>query len=60
MGMHFSVVGTTTPTLGGAGGARIVLQTELFPSLLSFERAFSGALDSLVLENFSDPHFGLV
>ena len=37
---------------GGAGGARIALHTEFFPSLLSSEGAFSGISDSLV-ENFS-------
>ena len=31
-----------------AGGARIALSTEIFPSLLSSERAFSGIVDSLV------------
>ena len=38
----------------GAGGARIVLHTELFPSLLSAEEAFSGIVDSLVQDNFSE------
>ena len=33
---------------GGAGGARIALHTEFFPSLLSSEGAFSGISDSLV------------
>ena len=37
----------------GAGVARIALHTELFPSLLSPEEAFSGIVDSLVQENFS-------
>ena len=37
----------------GAGGARIVLNAELFPPLLSSEGAFSGIVDSLVQENFS-------
>ena len=37
------------PKTWGAGEARVPLHTELFPSLLSFERAFSGILDSLVL-----------
>ena len=32
----------------GAGGARIALHTELFPSLLSAEEAFSSIVDSLV------------
>ena len=38
---------------GGAGGARIALYTELFPSLISAEEAFFGIVDSLVQENFS-------
>ena len=55
------------PTLGGqhgqlpplpssleAGGARVALHTEFFPSLLSSEGAFSGIADSLVQENFSE------
>ena len=43
-----------TPTLGGGeGGARIILHTELFPSLLSAKEAFFGIVDSLVQENFS-------
>ena len=37
----------------GAGGVRIALRTEFFPSVLSSEGAFSGIVDSLVLENFS-------
>ena len=37
----------------GAGGARIALHTELFPSLLSAEEAFSGFVDDLVQETFS-------
>ena len=57
---------TGTPTLGGssgscplcphpweAGGARVALHTEFFPSLLSSEGVFSGIADSLVQENFS-------
>ena len=47
--------GAATPAAlihGGAGGARIALYTEFFPSLLSSEGAFSGISDSLV-ENFS-------
>ena len=42
-----------TPTLGGAGGARIALHTEFFPSLLSSEGAFPGIADDLVPEYFS-------
>ena len=42
-----------TLTLGGAGGAGIVLHTEIFLSLLSSEGASPGILDSLVQENFS-------
>ena len=38
---------------GGAGGARISLRTELFPSLLSFEGALSCAVDSFVQKHFS-------
>ena len=38
--------------LEGAGGARIALHVNLFPSLLSCECSFSGAVDSLVQENF--------
>ena len=38
---------------GEAGGARIALHTELFPSLLSSKQAFPGISDSLVQENFS-------
>ena len=34
-------------------GARIVLRTEFFPSLLSSEGTFSGIVDSFVKENFS-------
>ena len=41
------------PHSWGAGGARVALRTELFPSLLSAEEAFSGIVDSLVQENFS-------
>ena len=37
---------------GGAGGARIALPIELFPSLLPSEVAFSGIADSLAKENF--------
>ena len=49
----------------GAGGASIALHTELFPSLLSDEEAFSGIVDNLVQENFSgcnppDPHIIVV
>ena len=36
-----------------AGGVRIPFHTELPPSLLSTEEAFSGIVDSLVQENFS-------
>ena len=56
---------TGTPTLGGstgscplcphpwgAGGARVALRTEFFPSLLSSEGAFSGIADSLLQVNF--------
>ena len=43
--------------VGGAGGARIVLHTELFLSLLSSGRAFSGIIvDSL---RASDPKLSL-
>ena len=38
----------------GAGGARAVLRTELFPSLTSSKRAFSGIIGSLILENISE------
>ena len=41
-----------TPVLG-AGGARIVVHTELFLSLLSSERAFSGIVDTFVHKHFS-------
>ena len=37
----------------GAGGARIALHTELFPSLLSAEEAFFSIVDSFVQGNFS-------
>ena len=37
----------------GVGGPRIALHTELFPSLLSSERAFSSIVDSLVHKNCS-------
>ena len=36
-----------------AGETRIVFHAELFPSLLSFEWAFSGVVDSLAQGNFS-------
>ena len=36
----------------GAGRARIALHTELIPSLLSSEGAFSGIVDSLGQEKF--------
>ena len=36
----------------GAGGARIALNTEFFPSLLLSEGAFSVIVDSLVEETF--------
>ena len=36
------------PSFMGAGGARIALHTELFPSLLSAEEAFFGIVDSLI------------
>ena len=39
--------------LEGAGGARIALCSEFFPSLISSEGEFSGIADSLVKENFS-------
>ena len=39
------------PYSWGAGGARISLHTELIPSLLSSEGAFSGNVDSLGQEN---------
>ena len=39
--------------MGEAGGARVDLQTELFPSLLSAEEAFSGIVDGLVQKNLS-------
>ena len=39
--------------MGEAGGARITLHNELFQSLLFCEGAFSGAVGSLVRENFS-------
>ena len=42
-----------TTTLGGAGGARIALHTQLFPALLSSKGAFSGIVDSLVQETIS-------
>ena len=47
-------VGQLPPLLSsmGAGGARIALHTEFFPSLLSSEGVFSGISDSLV-EDFS-------
>ena len=38
---------------GGAGGARIALHTEFFPSLLSSEWALSRIVDRLVEEAFS-------
>ena len=38
---------------GGAGGARIALHTDLFPSLLLSEGAFSGIVDSSVQDHFS-------
>ena len=41
------------PLSMGVGWARIVLHTELFPSLLSSEGVFCGILDSLIQENFS-------
>ena len=41
------------PHSWGAGGARLALHTELSPSLLSAEEAFSGIADSLVQESFS-------
>ena len=34
------------------GLARKILHTELFPSLLSYEGAFSGVVDDLIYENF--------
>ena len=37
----------------GAGGARIAVHAEFFPSLLPCEGAFSGVVDSLVQETFS-------
>ena len=40
-------------SMGGAGGARIALQTELCLSFLSYKGAFSGILNSLVEENVS-------
>ena len=52
------------PSSIGAGGARISLQTELFPTLLSSQGAFSGILDSLVqeisLEQAPDPQITVV
>ena len=42
-----------SPSSVGGGGARIALHTELFPSLLSSERVFSGIVDSLAHKNFS-------
>ena len=49
---------TGTSTLGrGAGGARISLRTELFPSLLSFEGALSGVVDCFVQKRFSGTSF---
>ena len=42
------------PSSMGAGGTRIALDTELFPSLLSSKGAFFGIVDSLVQENFSE------
>ena len=53
------------PYSWGAGGARIALHSELFPSLLSSEGAFSSFVDSLLQENFSggkppDPQISLV
>ena len=39
---------------GGPGGARISLHSELFPSILSSHRAFSGIADSLVHKHFSE------
>ena len=47
------------------GGARIVLHTELFPSLLSSEGAFSDIVDRLPRESFSggkppDPQITIV
>ena len=41
------------PSVMGGQAARIALHTELFPSLLSSEGAFSGGEDSLVQENVS-------
>ena len=41
----------------GAGGARVDLQTDLFPSFLSSEGAFSGIEDSMVQEYFSGGKF---
>ena len=41
------------PHSRGAGGARIALHTEFFPSLLSAEEAFSGIVDSLAQGHFS-------
>ena len=43
---------TGTPMLG-AGGARVTLHTEFFPSLLSSEGAFSSIADRLLQLNFS-------
>ena len=53
------------PHAWGAGGAKITHQTELFPSLLSSEGAFSGIVGSLVQENPpagkpSDPQIAIV
>ena len=45
--------GSGTLTLEGAGGARIALHTEFFPSLLSCKGTISGIVDSVVKENFS-------
>ena len=36
-----------------AGGARFPMHTALFASVLSFEGAFSGVVDSLIQENCS-------
>ena len=40
------------PTLGGAGGARAALHTDLFLSLQSSEGVFTSILNSLAQGNF--------
>ena len=51
--LHCGARGVAAPSMGGAGRARIALDTELFPSILPSEEAFSDFVDSLLHENSS-------